>query len=165
MRGAIVLKAGAMKRKPDPELSRDEQLDLPDFPELDELLGDLPDLPSLDFTFPELDAGLPDLPGLGFDLEALDKLLDLEPGKGRSFCGPLKKRVRATWGTLARARGNQNRFAVRKPALASPAKLPAMAEAAGASFMAAKAPDRRRKRARRAHSLLCRETTPAAESA
>ena len=90
MRGAIALKAGAMKRKPDPELSRDEQLDLPDFPELDELLGDMPGLPSLDFTFPELDAGLPDLPGLGFDLEALDKLLDLQPGKGRSFCGSLK---------------------------------------------------------------------------
>jgi hypothetical protein len=73
MRGTVVLKAGATKRKPAPEFSRDAQLDLPDFPELDELLGDLPDLP-----------------GLGFDLEALDKLLDLEPGKGRSFCVPLK---------------------------------------------------------------------------
>ena len=51
---------------------------------------DLPELGRLDFEFPELDGVLADLPGLGFDLEALDKLLDLEPGKGRSFCGPLK---------------------------------------------------------------------------
>ena len=49
-----------------------------------------PNSARLDFEFPELDGVLADLPGLGFDLEALDKLLGLEPGKRRSFCGPLK---------------------------------------------------------------------------
>ena len=48
-------------------------------PDEDPAWLDLLELGCLDFEFPELD-----------DLEALDKLLDLEPGKGRSFCGPLK---------------------------------------------------------------------------
>jgi len=59
-------------------------------PDEDPAWLDLLELGCLDFEFPELDGVLADLPGLGFDLEALDKLLDLEPRKGRSFCGPLK---------------------------------------------------------------------------
>ena len=130
---------------------------MPDFPELDELLGDLPDLPSLDFTFPELDAGLPDLPGLGFDLEALDKLLDLEPGKGRSFCGPLKNARARDMGYSGEGARKSKQICGAKTRTGKPCQ--AHGNGAGASCMAAKAPGRRRKRARRAHSLLCGETT------
>ena len=61
MRGTIVLKAGAMKRKSAPELS------------LDQFLGNLPDLPGLNFDFAELDEllGLGDLPDLPLDLPAI----------------------------------------------------------------------------------------------
>ena len=64
---------------------------------------DLPELGCLDFDFPKLDAVFADPPDLGFDLEALDKLLDLVPGEGRSFCGPLKN-ARARQGVQWRGR-------------------------------------------------------------